>query len=63
MKEQIVMEKYSLLIGHQMKDFYESLSEKGKRHYAAIEASELGHGGIIYISDLSDAIVIQRHKA
>tara|TARA_Y100000588_G_C14129044_1_gene870739 strand:- start:36 stop:1235 length:1200 start_codon:yes stop_codon:yes gene_type:complete len=32
-----------------MISFYESLSEKDKRRYAAIEAKKLGHGGIDYI--------------
>jgi hypothetical protein len=32
--------------------FFENLSEKDRRHYAAVEALKLGHGGISYISDL-----------
>jgi hypothetical protein len=32
-----------------MKNFYETLSEKDKRRYAAIEALKLGHGGQKYI--------------
>jgi len=32
--------------------FYDSLSEKDRRRYAAIEAKKLGHGGIDYISSL-----------
>lgn len=32
--------------------FYENLSEKDQRHYAAVEAKKLGHGGIDYISKL-----------
>ena len=31
---------------------YSRLSEKERRHYAAIEAQKLGHGGIMYISKL-----------
>ena len=31
---------------------YFSLSEKDQRHYTAIEAEKLGHGGINYIADL-----------
>lgn len=34
----------------QMKTFYQTLSEKDKRRYAAIEALKLGHGGIVYIA-------------
>lgn len=46
------MEKYSPAIEQKMKNFYNTLSEKDKRHYAGIEALKLGHGGIVYISDL-----------
>ena len=35
-----------------MKMFYDSLSEKDKRHYAALEAQKLIYGGITYIADL-----------
>ena len=31
---------------------YLSLSEKDKRHYAAVEAAKLGHGGVSYIAEL-----------
>lgn len=37
-----------------MQHFYLSLSEKDRRHYAAIEANKLGHGGIQYIAELFD---------
>lgn len=42
--------------------FYDSLSEKDKRRYAAIEARKLPYGGKKYISDLlgCDAKTIQR---
>lgn len=35
-----------------MQSYYESLSEKDRRRYAAIEAKKLGYGGIRYISKL-----------
>ena len=35
-----------------MRLHYSRLSEKERRHYAAIEAQKLGHGGIMYISHL-----------
>ena len=35
-----------------MQAFYCSLSEKNKRHYAAIEADKLKYGGVQYIADL-----------
>jgi hypothetical protein len=45
-----------------MRLFYDNLSEKDKRHYAAVEALKLGHGGITYVSNLFDISVktIQR---
>jgi len=36
----------------EMLKFYDSLSEKDQRRYAAIEAKKLGHGGIKYNSEL-----------
>ena len=44
-----LMKTYSPEIEHQMRQFYQSLSEKDRRRYAAIEAKKLGHGGIMYI--------------
>ncbi len=46
------MEKYQATIEKKMKLFYDNLSEKDKRHYAAIEALKLSHGGHKYISSL-----------
>ena len=43
---------YSPEIEHAMRMFHDSLSEKDRRRYAAIEAAKLGHGGIGYISTL-----------
>jgi len=43
---------YSEELEAEMLKFYNSLSEKDKRRYAAIEAKKLGHGGIKYISEL-----------
>jgi hypothetical protein len=33
-----------------MKAFFDSLTEKDRRRYAAVEVAKLGHGGIDYIS-------------
>lgn len=44
------MGKYSEQIERAMKTFYDSLSEKDRRRYAAIEAAKLGHGGTDYIA-------------
>ncbi len=35
-----------------MKQFYDTLSEKGKRRYRAIESIILGHGGNRYIAEV-----------
>jgi hypothetical protein len=39
-------------IEHSMRVFHDSLSERDRRRYAAIEAAKLGHGGTAYISTL-----------
>ena len=46
------MKKYPKTIEQQMADFYNSLSEKDRRRYAAIEATKLGRGGISYICEI-----------
>ncbi len=43
---------YDAEIEQSMRLFHDSLSEKDRRRYAAIEAAKLGHGGIGYISTL-----------
>jgi hypothetical protein len=43
---------YSPEIEHSMRMFHDSLSEKDRRRYAAIEAAKLGYGGTAYISIL-----------
>lgn len=44
------MDPYSAEVCSHMKAFYDSLSEKDRRRYAAVEAEKLGHGGVEYIS-------------
>ncbi len=43
---------YNAEIEHSMQMFFNSLSEKDRRRYAAIEAAKLGHGGIEYVATL-----------
>jgi hypothetical protein len=43
---------YSPEIEHSMRMFHDSLSEKDRRRYAAIEAAKLGHGGIECVATL-----------
>ena len=44
------MKPYPVEIEQMMRRFYTTLSEKDRRHYAAVEASKLGHGGVSYIA-------------
>jgi hypothetical protein len=44
--------KYPARVEQRMKRFYESLSEKDRRRYAAVEAYKLGHGGMSYVAEV-----------
>ena len=46
------MEAYAPEIERQMKRLFDSLTERDRRRYAAIEATKLGHGGIEYIAKI-----------
>jgi len=46
------MKKYDKEIEAEMQRFFKFLSEKEKRHYAALEAKKLGHGGQTYIASV-----------
>ena len=46
------MQPYPASIEAQMQRYYQSLSEKDRRRYAAIEAIKLGYGGQAYIRQL-----------
>ena len=46
------MHPYPAEIEDHMKAFYDSLSEKDRRRYAAIEAEKLGHSGVEYVADI-----------
>lgn len=35
-----------------MRDFFATLSEKDQRRFAALEARQLGHGGIRYVAEV-----------
>lgn len=39
-------------IEQQMRNVYQTLSEKDKRRFAAIQAAQLGHGGTAYIAEV-----------
>jgi hypothetical protein len=46
------MEEYTLEIEQQMCVFFDSLNERDRRRYAAVEAAKLGHGGLEYLSQV-----------
>ncbi len=46
------MMTYNARVEQAMKTFYDSLREKDRRRYAAVEAAKLGQGGTEYIAAL-----------
>ena len=50
----IAVDTYRKKTEKRMRAFYQTLSEKERRRYAAIEAEKLGHGGVDYIGRLFD---------
>jgi hypothetical protein len=46
------MEGYAIQVERMMKRLYQTLSEKDRRRYAAVEAAKLGHGGVEYVARL-----------
>lgn len=46
------MDPYPSEVCKHMRAFYDSLSEKDRRRYAAVEAEKLGHGGVEYIASV-----------
>ena len=58
------MQPYGVVIERTMKRFFDSLSEKDRRRYAAVEAAKLGHGGVEYVAQVlgCDPKTIQRGR-
>jgi hypothetical protein len=48
------MTTYPSTVERHMRLLYDSLSEKERRRYAAVEAEKLGHGGQVYVAQLFD---------
>lgn len=44
--------QFDKTVESQMRDFYQTLGEKNRRRYAAIEATKLPFGGIRYIAQV-----------
>lgn len=42
--------QYPTAVEERMRGFFQSLSEKDRRRYAAVEAGKLGRGGIAYVA-------------
>lgn len=47
-----VFERFDAETARQMRLFAETLSEKDARRYAALQARQLGHGGIRYVAEV-----------
>ena len=47
-----MIERFDETTARQMRNFFQTLTEKDQRRYAAIEARQLGHGGIGYVSEV-----------
>jgi hypothetical protein len=46
------MDAYATEVERVMNRLFDSLGEKDRRRYAAVEAAKLGHGGVEYIAGL-----------
>ena len=44
--------RYEPAVAERKRGFYQSLSEKDRRRYAAVEARSLGRGGIVYVAEV-----------
>lgn len=51
-KQQVIGYPYTAMVERSMRIFYDSLNEKDKRHYVALEALKLCYGGVTYLSEL-----------
>ena len=56
------MKKYTPEIEEKMLVFFNTLSEKNKRHFAALESRKLGHGGQVYIAQILGVSVSTIHR-
>lgn len=43
-------ERFDEVIERQIRNVFETLSEKDQRRFAAIQARQVGHGGMVYIA-------------
>lgn len=50
----VMGQSYNASVERAMRKFFDSLSEKDRRRYAAVEVAKLGRGGVEYIARLLD---------
>jgi hypothetical protein len=48
----VFQQQYEANIEERMRVFWQTLSERDRRRFAALEAMRLGHGGIEYVADV-----------
>lgn len=48
----VFQEGYEPYVEARMREFYQTLSEKDRRRYVALEAARLGRGGVGYIANV-----------
>jgi len=48
----VFQERYEAQVEERMWAFAQTLSEKDRRRFAALEAARLGHGGVEYIAEV-----------
>lgn len=48
----VFQERYEPRVEERMRGFSQTLSEKDRRRFAALEAARLGHGGVEYIAEV-----------
>jgi hypothetical protein len=48
----VFQKRYDPHIEERMRRFWETLSERDRRRFAAFEAARLGHGGLEYIAEV-----------
>ena len=48
------MKAYSPEVEQSMRSLFESLSERERRHYAAVEVAKLGRGSLRYLAQVLD---------
>ena len=48
----VFQERYKPHVEERMRAFWETLSERDRRRFAALEAARLGHGGLEYVAEV-----------